>query len=115
MHLMNLTKIPSNHIEFFVLGFLFAFRWPQNSNSSIFIGNIPFTLHPWIRLIDTKTNAKEQQICSSENIQKRAWKLLLCRPEWKKVVVYLFFPNDDYWQGWWYGKSDLQHLDFSHT
>ena len=64
---MNLTKRHVIHIEFRVLGFLFAFRRPQNSNSgghktSIFIDNIPFTLHPCIRLIDTNTNAKEEQI-----------------------------------------------------
>ena len=43
---------------------------PQNSNSggqktSIFIDNVPFTLHPLTRLIDTNTNAKIQQMCPS--------------------------------------------------
>ena len=62
---------------------------PQNSNSgchktSIFIDKVPFTLHPWIGLIDTNTNAKEEQICPSVSIQKSALKLVLWHPEWKK-------------------------------
>ena len=43
-----------------------VFRKPQNSNSgghktSIFIDRVPFTLHPWIRIIYTNTNSKEQK------------------------------------------------------
>ena len=74
-----------------VLGFriFFAFRRTQNSNSGghktrIFIDKVPFTLLPWIRLIDTNTNAKEQQICPSVSIQKTAFNLVLWPPEWKK-------------------------------
>ena len=77
----------------------FAFRRTQISNSggqknSNFIDNVPFTLHPWIMLIDTNTNAKEQQLCPSVSIQKIALKLVLCPPEWKKVLVFflLFLP-----------------------
>ena len=93
---MNLTKRHVIHIEFKVFGFLFAFQRPQNSNSgghktSIFIDNVPFTLNPWIRLVDTNTNAKEQQICPNVRIQKRAFKLVLCSPEWKKVDVFFCF------------------------
>ena len=72
-----MTKIPVNHKQFLVLGFFSRlFRRPQNSNSgghttSIFIDNVHFTLHPWIILIDTNTNAKEQEIYLSVSIQKR--------------------------------------------
>ena len=53
------------------------------------------TTYPWIRLIDTKTNAKEKQICRSVSIQKRALRLVLCPPEWKKgrfFLLFLFLP-----------------------
>ena len=59
--------------------------------TSIFLDNVPFTLHSWIRLINTNTNAKEQQICPSLNIQKRALKLKLCPPEWKNCCSFSFF------------------------
>ena len=42
----------------------------QNSNfgsNSIFIDKLPSTLHPWIRLRDTNTNAKEPQIYPSKD------------------------------------------------
>ena len=81
-----------------ILGFriFFAFRRPKNCNSgghktSNFIDNIPFTLNPWIRVTDTNTNAKEQQICPSVSIPKRALKLVLCPPEQKKGRIFFFF------------------------
>ena len=74
-----------------ILGFrfFFAFRRTQNSNSGghktrIFIYKVSVALLPWIKLIYIKTNAKEQQICPSVSIQKRALKLVLFPPEWKK-------------------------------
>ena len=56
---------------------------------------MPVTLHPWIRLIDTNTNAKEQQICPSVSIQKRALMLVLWPQEWKKGRSFflLFLPS----------------------
>ena len=71
-------------------------RRQQHYNSggyktSIFIDNVPFTFHPWIILINISTNAKEQQICPSVSIQKRALNLVLCPPEWKKRVFFLLF------------------------
>ena len=56
-------------------------RWHK---TSFFIDKIPFTLHPWIGLIDNKTNAKQKQRCPSVSIQKRALKVVLLLPEWKK-------------------------------
>ena len=58
---------------------------------SIFIDKVPFTLLPWVRLKYTNTNAKEQQICPSVSMQKRAFKLVLCPPEWKKVEFFSVF------------------------
>ena len=45
---------------------------------------VTFTIHPWIILIDTNTNAKERQICPSLSIHKKALKLVLWPLEWKK-------------------------------
>ena len=47
--------------------FSFALRRQQNSNSggektSTYIDNVHFTLHPWVRLVDTNINAKGHQI-----------------------------------------------------
>ena len=95
------TKKPVNHIAFKILGF---FRLPQNSNSgchktSIFIYKVPFTLHPCIWLIYNNTNAKEQQIWPSGSIQKRALKLVLWHPEWKKGRYFSVFAQEEcIWQ-----------------
>ena len=98
IHLRNLTQIPVNHIEIYFLGFFVVVRMPQNSNSgchktSIFIDNVPFTLHPWIGLIYNNTNAEEEQICPNVSIQKRALKLVLWHPEWKKGRKYSLFAH----------------------
>ena len=57
--------------------------------------NVLFTLHPWIGLIYTKTNAKEEQICPSVSIQERALnlKLVLWHPKWKKGRKYSLFAH----------------------
>ena len=64
---------------------------------SSFIDKVPFTLPPWIRLIDTNTNVKEQQIFLSESIQKKPLKLILLPPEWKRRSSFflLFLPPKD--------------------
>ena len=73
-----------------------AFRRTQNCNSGghktrIFIDKVPFSFLPWIRLIDTNKNAKEQQISPSVSIQKRALKLVLCPPEQENRRSFFFF------------------------
>ena len=63
----------------------------RGHKTSIFFKNKPFILHPWIRLIDTNTNTKEQQICPIVSIQKRALKLFWVLRNGKNVVVFFFF------------------------
>ena len=41
---------------------------------------------------------KEQQICPNVSIQKRALKLVLCPPEWKKVEVFSNFAQVQDWE-----------------
>ena len=57
--------------------------------TSIFIDKVTFTHHPWIGLIDTNTNTKEEPICPSVSI-KSALKLVLWLPEWKKKMEKFF-------------------------
>ena len=97
---MNLTKRPVILWNFWFRIFFASWR-PQNSNSgghktSIFIDNIPFTLNPWIRLIDTNTNKKKTTNMSqcSVSIQKRYLKLVLCPPEWKKASSFSDFAHN---------------------
>ena len=61
-----MTRRPVDHIKFEDLGFFLVFWKQQNSNSgsnktSIFIDKVPFTLHTWIGLTDTNTDAKEEE------------------------------------------------------
>ena len=58
-----------------------------------FVDKVSFTLHPWIRLIDTNTNAKEQKLNFSVSFQNRALNSVVLLPEWKKKVeVFQFLP-----------------------
>ena len=61
---MNLTKRPSNHVKFYVLGKNLGFRESQNSKSGshktkIFIEKVPFTFHPLVGLMHNSTTLKE--------------------------------------------------------
>ena len=68
------------------LDFLFLFwKWQTSisgsDKSSIFIDKVPFSLHPWIGLIDNNTTKKEQQLFLSVSIKKRPLKLVSSLPE----------------------------------
>ena len=88
---ISFTNKPRNQPPIYVFWNLSGVRkWPNSISGSdkttIFIYNVPFTLHPLIRLMQNITNTQELNKWPSYCFQKRATKIvwLLSKPRKKK-------------------------------